>query len=78
MQADLRDLIAHRLNQLAPDTIFSLETLLLDAWASVGTGKERRSLGGAFSRAVRRGEFPQCVAVGLIGTDRDAKYRRVG
>ena len=77
MQPDLIDIITHRINQLEPHTIFSLEDLMGEPWNELGSGKDRRSLGSAFSRAVRRGDFPQCIAIGLIGTDRDAKYRRI-
>lgn len=78
MLPEVRDEITRRINQLDLGAIFSLTSLLGDAWEDLGSGKARRSIGSAFSLAVRRGEFPQCVAIGLIGTDRDAKYRRVG
>lgn len=78
MQEDLRNIITQRIDQLQPGAIFSLGGLLADVWDTLGVGKERRSIGNNFSRAVRKGEFPNCIAIGLIGTDRDAKYRRVG
>ncbi len=77
MNDELRTEILARLTALPANQIFSLHDLLLDKWVEIGNGNERRKLGDRFSVAVRNGEYPQCERIGLLGNDRDVKYRRL-